>query len=72
MYSSGGTFMSVPGRRRSTSRGDWPDETLDGAVILVALVSTLSASNMLLPLSNELGVNRSVGEMGGPSMYGDV
>ena len=68
-YSSGGMFMSVPGRSRSTRRGDFPEETLDGAVFFVRHVPVLSESNMSMLLSAEPVVKLSTGEMGdGPNM----
>ena len=52
----------MPGKRRSTSCGDCPDDILEGAVVLVGMVSTVSAAlNMLFVLVTELGSNCSCG-----------
>lgn len=63
-YSSGGTERSVPGCKRSTRRGDWPDETLEAAVTLLSLVLMLSELNVLCDPARDPGANESTGEMG--------
>lgn len=69
MYSSGGTLRSVPGKRRSMMRGDWPEETLEAAVVLLGLVSMLSASNIVLGDSTEADMKWSMmGDIGGGAM----
>jgi hypothetical protein len=37
LYSSGGALRSVPGSRRSTRRGDCPEDTLEGPVAFLFL-----------------------------------
>ena len=70
MYSSGGIVKSVPGRSRSTKRGDCPDEMLEGAVVWVRRVSMLSTSKAVVELSTEPGMKWSSGAaMGGAGMY---
>jgi hypothetical protein len=63
VYSSGGTVRSVPGCKRSTSRGDWPDEILEGAVALLCRVLMLSEPNALCDPAREPGPNESTGDI---------
>lgn len=56
----------MPGCRRSTRRGDWPDETLEGAVVFEGLASALFE----LP-TDDSAAKFSTGETGsGCIMYG--
>ena len=65
-------MRSVPGNRRSTRRGDCPDDTLEGAVVLVCIVLILSSLNKLCGPPKELGAYDSTGEIGcGATMKGD-
>ena len=45
-YSSGVLLRSVPGSRRSTSLGDWPDEVAESVAYTARLVLVLSAPNL--------------------------
>lgn len=63
LYSSGGTLRSVPGWRRSTSRGDCPEETLDAAVALLFLLLMFSEPNVVCDPAKEAGAKDSVGEI---------
>jgi hypothetical protein len=72
LYSSGGTLRSVPGIRRSTSRGDCPEETLDGAVGRLCLVLMLSEPKVLCDPASEPGAKESTGDIDwGVTRYGD-
>jgi hypothetical protein len=63
---------SVPGCRRSTSRGDCPDETLEGPVALLWRVLMLSEPNVLCEPAREPGTNESTGDIDcGVIRYGD-
>jgi hypothetical protein len=63
---------SVPGCRRSTSRGDWPEETLDAAVALVCCVLLLSEQNLLSDAAKEAGAKESTDDIDcGVTRYGD-
>ena len=61
-YSSGGTVRSVPGLSKSRRRGDWPDDALEDAVVLVCLVLILSAPNKLCD-PKDSGANDSTGDI---------
>lgn len=52
------------------SRGDWPEETLDGAVVLDCLVCVLSAPTRLCEPS-DAGANESTGDMDGVAVKDD-
>lgn len=54
MYSGGGALRSVPGRRRSINRGDWPDEKLD-AVVTADWTAVPSSKRELIVLGVEMG-----------------
>jgi hypothetical protein len=71
-YSSGGTLRSVPGIRRSTRRGDWPEDTLEVAVALLCRLLMRSEPKVLWEPAKEAGANESTGDIDcGVTRYGD-